>query len=586
MKTLIKPLYLVLFVAASAFFLNSCDGMLQNSSDRYVFEEDYYLNSANDSVYSVFGILSKLQKIGDRYVILGELRGDLMTVGEKATASMRAVSDFNMVAGTDNDYSSAADYYNIINNCNIAIERMDTAISVRNVKAMYPEFAAIKGIRAWTYLQIALNFGTVKYTEDPVLSSKSAASDYETLDVDGLVDKLIPDLLPYVDTRSLDYQDMDGQYSLYFFFPIRMLLGDMYLLKNQYADAAAMYWGLMDKRNDCLLTNSFSTYWGSTAFLLSDSHFGHFSSYIGEIITKIPYGSAVSDTHSDLVNLTFNSSPSLIPAAQFVTEMDSVKYYHLGQKLGGGTEVTVTRGDLRGRLDIKALNLSVGDAYNRFLLSNDGDMGIFITKFFNSAVVNTGIEDPDNKLLTDRSISEISLNSTISFLNRIALYRQPHLYLRYAEAVNRLGKPTLAFAALKYGLNSDVLSDNKMVNPSELKGEAYLNFSATKYNENVGSAMRGRGLGIPYADLYCIPDFSASATAHADSINWVEDEILREMAAETAFEGNRFFDLMRISRHRDPANPTAYFAKKVSTRFSDPAAAEVKLKDASNWYLK
>jgi hypothetical protein len=68
-------------------------------------------------------------------------------------------------------------------------------------------------------------------------------------------------------------------------------------------------------------------------------------------------------------------------------------------------------------------------------------------------------------------------------------------------------------------------------------------------------------------------------------VNPVEDLIIEERALELAFEGHRWFDLMRIARHRDDP---AYLAEKVAAKFSDPQKqAEVKnrLMDMNNWYL-
>ena len=46
--------------------------MLETESDLVMFEEDNTLNHATDSVYSVMGIINKMQVIADRVVLLGE----------------------------------------------------------------------------------------------------------------------------------------------------------------------------------------------------------------------------------------------------------------------------------------------------------------------------------------------------------------------------------------------------------------------------------------------------------------------------------------------------------------------------------
>ena len=48
--------------------------MMETDSTTVGFEEDNRLDSPNDSLYSVLGILSQVQRLGDRYVLLGELR--------------------------------------------------------------------------------------------------------------------------------------------------------------------------------------------------------------------------------------------------------------------------------------------------------------------------------------------------------------------------------------------------------------------------------------------------------------------------------------------------------------------------------
>lgn len=65
----------------------------------------------------------------------------------------------------------------------------------------------------------------------------------------------------------------------------------------------------------------------------------------------------------------------------------------------------------------------------------------------------------------------------------------------------------------------------------------------------------------------------------------VEDLILEERAMELAYEGHRWFDLMRIARHR---NDPAYLADRVAAQFSDEekkAEVHERLMDPQNWYL-
>jgi hypothetical protein len=180
------------------------------------------------------------------------------------------------------------------------------------------------------------------------------------------------------------------------------------------------------------------------------------------------------------------------------------------------------------------------------------------------------------------------MGSEAEISKAIMIYRVATLYLRYAEAVNRAGKPNLAFAVLKHGMNPESLVVDTIV-PRHEKYSAYTesggtwidytNFSNIAFEQNIGVHSRGCG-NMDRATDYIIPALSSKQ----DSILYVEDKIVEELALETAFEGSRFQDLMRIAMRR---NDPAFLANKIAAKHTgNVEAIRSKLMDQNNWYLK
>ena len=206
-------IYTVTFLLCGAFFFSSCEDMLNVESDRVEYEFDDW--TLNDSVYSVLGILKSVQQVGDRQVLLNELRADLLSISEaKAVVDIQELSKsiFNVES---NKYLDVKDYYSIINNCNIYLNRVDTTLEKNNVRLMLPEYVAVKSVRAWTYLQLAINYSQVPYFTKPILTH-SAAEDVMNqpmLSRNEIITNLIADILPYENPAAYPMPSWDGHRS-------------------------------------------------------------------------------------------------------------------------------------------------------------------------------------------------------------------------------------------------------------------------------------------------------------------------------------------------------------------------------------
>jgi hypothetical protein len=129
----------------------------------------------------------------------------------------------------------------------------------------------------------------------------------------------------------------------------------------------------------------------------------------------------------------------------------------------------------------------------------------------------------------------------------IILYRAADIYLLLAEALNQMGEYDAAMSIINDG-----------------------------YHDPPGWR---RVPGIRDRVLLTLKE-----TPSSDIKNSIEDIIMEERAMELAFEGKRWFDLVRVANRRGES----YLAGKVSAKYDDASVASAvynKLMDKNNWYL-
>lgn len=564
-----------LHICASLFLLGSlmsCESVFESRSSSMMGYDGASIDSPDNSIYSVMGILSQVQQLGERSLLLGELRGDLMEATSAADADLQEISSFDV--SEDNVYLLRRDYYNVINNCNLAIERMDTSVVYYQDRVLLPEYVAIRAYRAWTYWQMALAFGQVRWIDKPLLSFDEAIAEYPLKDYNEVAQLLIDELTPFVDVPLPDYGMVDSYASSVLFVPLAAFLGDLHLYLGHYEQAAKMYYKQIEK-SQVFVSSEYSSHWKRETRPSADNLFEYPKAYVGEMLSGFVYSSLSRDYHPSLIRLAYNEKPSLRPAQTFVESMNRAMHFYA--ESGALTISAYLEGDLRGQA-ISSSGQVIPAAYGTSLLGQLESNRI--CKWNEAAVVDENGFDPANEAVDG-----------LMFTRVIPLYRTPQLYLRMAEALNRMGHPSVAFAVVKYGLNNETMSDSTKVNKADVAALPWLDFSwqnNNNGNKSIGTATRGRGRGVPLDKLnFVIPDFSTDATdaqtALADSILFVEDCIVDELAAETCFEGARFFDLLRVAQHRGEF--PAYMAAKVSQRFDDAAAMMILLSDEDKWFL-
>lgn len=559
----------------------SCSDFLDQDSDRVIFADDEHLNSAEDTLYSVVGIINKLQAIADRTVLLGEVRGDLLDINSYTSADLRNLASF---AVTDsNAYNSPREYYAVINNCNYFLAHADTALkNNRNEYIFSREYAVVKAYRAWTYLQLVLNYGSVPFVTEPILTKSDADKEYPRYDIQAICNYFINDLKGYEDVEMPEYGTIRNTDSRLFYFPIYVLEGDLNLWAGNYREAALCYYRYLSTRNG---TNSaFPITLNSVSWSRSDAHWLSYSnswssrafstsgeSYTtsSELITMIPGDSIPSEgNYSQLRNL-FNSNAnnsyhaSLEPSTAMLNLSADQVYCQVDES---GNVLYAPKG-----------------------LSNNRDGDLRLSSIYSS----NQREVSGYGMTTLQSIGKFSSRN-------VHIYRKGMVYLRMAEALNRAGFPRFAFQILKTGVNNQVMQDSIM--PYYQADSAYLaqfDFPNTSYillthaatSDQNTMGIHNRGCGFSADNAYYVMPDDTTLTG-TDRLNYqiekVEDLIIDEDALETAFEGPRFYDLMRVALRR---NDPSYLADRVYNRRGSDKVDEMKafikkdLYNTQNWYL-
>jgi tetratricopeptide (TPR) repeat protein len=574
-----RTLKLIVALLGTGFLFPACNKVFDIEP-----QDQLDLNQAYQNVYdadaAVVGIYGKFMGLADRYVILNELRGDLLDYTSNADEALRQVSTHAVTAG--NPYANPRPFYEVIINCNDVLENFQ--VMVKNKKMTEAEFAQrysdIGALRSFLYLQLGIHFGEIPYVTSSLkdIDAIKNVSNFPRLPFTALLDSLInfTESLPYKEVypggTNLNIS-VDGYPTEKFYVNKKCLLGDLYLWKGNYQRAAEWYRQVMEI---------------ATSGAFGENYYSQYK--IGGWGTGLNPHNIIYTRAGDASSLSYNtgwrimfeepfSSLSIAREWIWVLPFDSkFKPDNALVKLfspAGGQYLVRPSQEVYDLWDSETQLAAQGGAipYDARKLLSTGTIGgqpVVMKNLYNYINYTTGTAT--NPLVKN---------------GKWFLFRQTHLHLRFSEAANRAGKHRLAWGLWNGGIASAYPAPGSDVT-------LYHNTLWEPYPFNFDARNSG-GSGVPYyrADWYRntgirgranVANVSIPAT---DSLLSIEDGLLKETALENAFEGTRWPDLLRMAlRRNDPAIiADKIYNKVLKDGTGNAAAVRTKLMNPANWYL-
>ena len=568
-----KSILSIVSVMTLLFSMGSCQDYLDVlPEDKLVGEQMY--RDVNDADAAVIGIYGKLMGLAEKYVILNEMRADLMSTTANSSPYLKQLSDHNETS--ENPYVSPKDFYEVIQNCNDALHNFDIMLAEKRLKqAEYNHrYADVACIRSWVYLQLGVQYGTIPYITEPIetLEDVKNSAKYPRIPFNQLIDKLVDftEALtfkkPYPEGANLR-TTVDGYSTEYFFINKECLLGDLNLWKGDYTKAASYYKNVLETATGAAsseyLYAKYRLSWSTSDIMVA--YLSGRSSDVNALINNETQGWRSIFSRPYDATWTYEWIWSLPFSSSFAPKNPFIAFF------------SKTSGDYLAKPSQSAMNL-----WNNQTQLNGFPYDARGSKYTYKMV---GGEPVIMKYLYKYEAAADPFKTDGDWF----LYRAAKLHLRYAEAANRDNQHRLAEAIynnegvrrayLPAGVNT---SSDDVTNLMQTHLPYPYNFDAREgqfpyyrgdwYRSSLG--VRGRA-------------YLVKKEVVGDSLISIENNIIEEAALELAYEGNRWEDLVRVARRRkDPS----FLADKIYAKLSAEGNANAedvraKLMNPNNWYL-
>lgn len=552
--------------------------------------DDFY-STLDDADAAVMGIYGKVMGIADKIVVLNELRGDMLDVTLNADQALLDIN--NQKATKDNYWADITPIYSVIQNCNDALVNFDIMLkSNKLTKDQYNErYADIGAVRTWLYYQLGVQFGTIPYITEPVVTMNDLSKHQTKLNLDQLIPELIrfmenlPTLEDYKNSKLIT-GTIDGVSLIPYFINKKALLGDLYLFNNEYDKAASMYRQILSKEENAAVTSNNYHYriYDDKSWQSGDVNYFSvlFNRYTPDDINKF-YNAWTNmfKKPADDRYVKYEMIWEMTYKSQFAPEYPFVKIF--------GTQG-------KGEYLLKPSKYAIDEMWGSERLRNSFP---YDCRGISGAVAKTA----DGRYAVAKYSYNYDPATPYDNSGKWFLYRAGLLHLRFAEAANRSesggGYPRLAWALINDGIIGDAFAW-KHADGSSYRGDSIKYSSFGPGNPYPAPYyFDGRFIDLPYfrspwrynggiRGRANLPNVSMEAVKNKqDSITFVENMIVKEAALETAYEGHRWTDLIRIARRMQKLNGTGgqFLHDKMKRKYELAGLPVPDFSQESSWYL-